>query len=713
MSPEQARGKPVDQRADIWAFGVVLYEMLTGRAAFAGETVTDVLAAVVTKDLDLTTLPEHVGRLLAACLEKDPRKRLRSIGDAWRLLEDQRPVDPATAQSRSGVRTAIATTVLSLAAAGVVSYLHFTERPPAADPIRLQLTVPAEARPDAAFSISPDGRRLVFLGSDSDGRTQLWLRALDEDEARPLPGTEQVGSGSVFWSPDGRWLAFANQGRLKKLDIVNGGAPQVIADVSGSGVIGGSWSRDDVLVFGSNIGTRPGSGGMFRVSASGGTIAPVTTLDASRQEDGHRHPYFLPDGRHFLYLRRSSDPRLTALFLGDVEAAPASQPMDPVLTTTAAPAFFVPSSPTGTSGHLVYVRDGAARSLAFDSSTLRTSGQEQTIVEPVGTFLDRALLSVTATGTLIYTTASPVQERQLTWFDSAGKATGTVETPAEFDQVKLSPDGGRAAVERSERGRGVDRNLWVVDFARGRSTRVTFPPVRGIGPIWSSDGSRLVFGSGEGQRRSRALYRKAASGAGDVEVLLNSTDFVGPDSVSRDGRFLLYTATAASTGEDLWALPLDGTSKPFPILQTPLQERNAQISPDARWVAYEAVDRTGRSSVYVRPFSPSPGAQPSEATKWLISSNGGTRPQWLSNGRRLSYATADADGESRLMVVDVAAGETFEWDKERPLMPIPSGAQFFDLTEDGTRLLAGIPDEGTIPRPPLNVILNFPALLAR
>ena len=266
MAPEQAKGKPVDKRADIWAFGCVLYEMVTARRPFDGEDITDTIAAVVSKEPDWSPVPAPLTRLMQQCLQKDPRKRLRDVGDAWSLIDDAPRVPNTTIASRGPLISVLAgAAAVAIIAAGAVAYVHFSEQPPAAPTItRLHMALPAGAAPDLNMQISPDGRRLAYLGRGADGVLRVYLRALDELEASPIAGTEGTGSGSLFWSPDSRWLAFMNQQRLKKFDVVGGGSPQMIADVSGANVIGGAWNRDGVIVFGSNPMSRPGSGGCTR-----------------------------------------------------------------------------------------------------------------------------------------------------------------------------------------------------------------------------------------------------------------------------------------------------------------------------------------------------------------------------------------------------------------------------------------------------------------
>ena len=707
MSPEQARGKSVDKRADIWAFGVVVYEMLTGRALFAGDTITDVLAAVVTRDPDWTRIPAKVKRLLESCLEKDPSRRLRDIADAWRLLDDA-PERSASSRSPLGLVAAAVAAVAVMTLAGL-AFVRFREPPPARDVVRLQIPLPVGAQPDLNFTLSPDGRRLAFVGAGADG-IRVWLRALDEFESRPLPGADNVDSGSLFWSPDSRWLAIAAGGKLKKIDV-SGGAPQTIADVSGAGVIGGAWNEDGVIVFGSNAGGRPGGGGVFRVSAAGGALTPLTNVAASRKEYGHRFPTFLPDGRHFLYLRASStQPENSGIFVGSVDAAPAQQPSTPLIAATSGPALYVPAADggsTSTKGQLLFLREKTLMAQSFDAKSLTLSGEAVPVVEPVGSFLDRGLFTGSVNGTLVYTTASNTLERQLTWFDLQGKVIGTVGEPGPYTSVKLSPDGTRAAMVRNEYGTGLSRDIWLFDFTRGTQTRFTFGPGRSRNPVWSPDGTRIVFASDLGD--GSIVYQKLASGAKDAEVLLKSDEILTPTSWSRDGRFLLYTVSHPQTRRDVWVIPMEGERKPFPFMQTPLSERDAQFSPDGRWVAYVS-EEPGRNDVYVRPFSPlSVAGQLVADGKWLISTDGGESPRWLADGK-LTYVRARREAnQGSVMVVEVFSGPTFQSGPPRALINTNVRAVFGDSTADGKRLLGGIPTEESTAPPPFNVVLNWQA----
>jgi eukaryotic-like serine/threonine-protein kinase len=729
MAPEQAKGKPVDRRADIWAFGCVLYEMITGRRPFDGEDITDIIAAVITKEPDWTGVPTPVRRLLQRCLEKDPRRRLRDIGDVWTLLDDTPGAStPAARSSRLAAGLAVVA-VTAIAAASALAVVHFRERPAAAPEIaRLHMTLPVGAAPDLNFRISPDGRRVAFLGRGSDGVLRMYLRELETLDVRPLAGTEQPGSGSLFWSPDSRWIAFANQGRLKKIDVIGGGPVQTLADVTGAGVIGGAWSRDGVMVFGSNRGGRPGSGGLFKLSADGGRITPVTVLDVERQETGHRHPSFLPDGRRFLYLRTSDDPEQSGIFVGHIDSAPEAQSPTRVLATTAGPALFFPPAggDTAAAGRLLFFRANALMVQPFDLQTLQLTGEPRSVAEPVGTFIDRALFSATP-ATLVHTTAAGALDVRLQWHDASGGAIGDpAGVSGAYSDLGLSPDGTRAVVAASEFDRGTRRTLWMMDFVRKTRTRLTFGIGRDTSPIWSPDGTAIFYVTNLAD--GMTIYRKRVNGQGNDEMLLKESGAMRPTSISRDGRSLLFTVLRPTTGLDIWVLPLDGDRTPYPLVATPLAERDAQLSPDGRWVAYVEQDPAGRSDVFVRPFAPA--GSPAAETKWQVSTDGGDLPHWLHDGRQLSYVIWDGDAvrptvqsllvspvrldASRVVVVDVGgspdarnATDGFQFGPPRPLLTLPRGTTLFALADEGKRVLAATPVETNAAPRPLTVVLNW------
>ncbi|HXQ26723.1 MAG TPA: protein kinase [Candidatus Acidoferrales bacterium] len=712
MSPEQAKGKAVDRRADIWAFGCVLYEMLTGKMAFQGETVTDTLAAVIRAEPDWSRLsaatPPHVRVLLRRCLQKDPKQRLRDIGDARIALEEVLSGAPQDASvGASALRRPWfawgAAAVFLLAFSGV-SFVHFRERStaPAAEAIRFEIPVPEKTTlpPNGVFSLSPDGRQLAFFAAGADNIYRLWVRPLGSLEARPLPGSESPQFPPFIWSPDSRYIAFDAGGKLKKVDI-SGGPPQTVCDLRALEV-GGSWNSDGVII----LGQAPG--GLARVSAGGGSASPLTTLDSSRGEIQHVFPSFLPDGRHFIYLRTSIKPENSGVYIGSLDAKPEEQDSKRLLATTYGTAF-VPSSDPGT-GQLLFMRDGTLMAQPFDIHRMELVGEPATVAEQVGFFIDFGFFSASTNGVLAYRTGGSGATSQVTWFDRQGKALGTVGEPDYTTALSLSPDGTQAAVSRRD-SIGFNETLWLLDLSRGASTRFTFGPSFDIDPIWSPDGKRIVFDS----NRSGVydLYMKLASGVKDEELLLKSSENKRPTSWSRDGRFLLYTASDTKTArEDLWVLPLEGDKKPFPFLRTEFNNYAGQFSPDGHWVAYVS-DESGHNEIYLRTFSPgSSGTAADAGGKWLISANGGSQPRWRRDGKELYYLAPDG----RLMAVEIATNPVLRAGVPKALFQTPPHAEIirgyqWDVTPDGTRLLYLAPTkQGAAP---FRVVLNWQAALKK
>jgi Tol biopolymer transport system component len=609
---------------------------------------------------------------------------------------------------------------LAILVAAALAYVHFREQLPSPPPLtRLHMALPAGAAPDLNMQVSPDGRRLAYLGRGSDGVVRVYLRSFDELDALPLAGTEGAGSRSLFWSPDSRWLAFVNQQRLKKIDVIGGGSPQTLADVSGAGVIGGAWNRDGVIVFGSNPLGRPGSGGLYKVSAAGGSITLITSVDTERKEMGHRFPTFLPDGRRFLYLRASYTPEQSGIYVGDVDSTPEKPAPAPVVITPAGPAVFMPApgGESATAGQLLFYRANALMLQPFDLETLQLSGEPRNVAEPVGTFLDRGVFSASPTA-LVYTTAAGALDVQLRWYDATDQTIGTpAGPPGAYTDLALSPDGTRVVVGVAELDRNTRRTLWMLDFARETRTRLTFNAGRDRSPIWSPDGTSIVYAS---DLTGTTINRRQASGEGSDEVLLKSSQTPTPSSLSQDGRFLLFGFPQQGTRPDIWVLPLAGTAdqrKPYTLAATPLVEIDAQISPDGRWVAYleqdsAGVGRSGRPEVYVRPFLASADAAPSD-TKWQVSTDGGGFPRWLAGGRQLSYVIGPEEAR-QLVVVDVLqaadtarAAQAFQWGPPRPLLSLPKGTTMFAFTSDGKRLLAATPAAANAAPRPLTVVLNW------
>ena len=532
MSPEQARGKPVDKRADIWSFGVILYESLTGRPLFQRETMSDTLAAVLKEEPDWNRIPVKVQPLLRHCLEKDAQLRLRDIGDMHLLLETTSvPLQTHRSWLAWG---AMAVFVVAFAA---LSFIHFRERPFVSTLVRFQISPSGSLVEGIAFAISPDGRHLAFAATGSDGIARLWIRSLDSLEPRALSDIYPSGSlrpfgpPPFFWSPDSRFIGFQSGSKLAKIDI-SGGPAQTLCDVQRT-VVGGSWNREGVIVFGDS-----GAKGLMRVGAAGGVASPLTTFDLSRKEVIHVLPSFLPDGQHFLYLRASSIPENSGVYVGSLNTKPAEQDSRRLLATTSGPVY-VPSSDSD-SGQVLFLRQGTLMAQPFDARRLEPSGEAVPIAEQVGSYIDVGLFSASTNGVLVYRGGAGL-DYQLRWLDQQGKVLGTVAEPARYNSLALSPDGRRVAVSRTNPDNTPNWDVWLLDLGRNTSTRLTYDQVRATFPVWSADGSSVIFDSvHEGESN---LYLKSANGAGDERLLQKSTDeYQYANSWSRDGRFLLYTA---------------------------------------------------------------------------------------------------------------------------------------------------------------------------
>lgn len=689
MSPEQARGKPVDKRADIWAFGVVLYEMLTGRLLFGGgETVTDTLASVVKEEPDWSALPgdtpPRVRRLLERCLRKDSKTRLQAIGEARIAIDEPEPEPstaavPASVPRRNWVPWAAAGAFALLALGLAVAWL----RHPAEETQTFKVSVlPPEKGaflPRSLPSVSPDGRHLAFAAA-YEGKRQLWIRDLDALAARPIPGTDEAIE--PFWSPDSRFVAFFADGKLKKVDIT-GGPALTLCDAAGAGGRGGSWSKNDVIVFTPSV-----AAGLFRVPAAGGTATPLTAVDRAAGETSHRFPWFLPDGRHFLFTVRAEQQK-SAIYVGDLESKDRRQ-----LVAAACNAAYSPP------GFLLFLRERTLMAQPFDAAGLRTTGEPFPIAEEVD-YIEgqiQAQFAVSQTGVLAFYAGGLANHSQLTWLDRGGKSLGTVGPPGNIREVAISPDGATVAMARMD-PQMVTTDIWFHDLVHGTDSRFTFDHTTDEAPVWSPDGSRILFASI--RTGKSGIYQKLVTGAGKEVLLCQTASLSIPTDWSRDGRFAIFENIDAHTRYDVWVLPLSGDRKPFPFLQTESRELNGKLSPDGRWLAYQS-DETGRPEVYVQTF-------PGQEGKWQVSATGGTRPVWRRDGKELFFISAD----DRLMAVDVKSGVRFEHGVPKPLFEArtPSYATF-DVSRDGKRfLMANLLDQGATQA--MTVVINWQAGLKR
>ena len=711
MSPEQAAGKPVDKRSDIWSFGVVLWEMLTGHRLFEGETISHTLADVLREPIDLARLPSDtppaIRTLLGRCLERDVKKRLRDIGEARIVLENPPAPAPAAPRARPWLPWGVDAVLFVCAVA--IGFIHFREKPPAADVVRFEIGPPRNGRFTCCLSISPDGRKVAFTaGGGTDSRPRLWIRAVDTVEARSVyPSLTGNSFPSSFWSADSRFLAFNGGGKLRKVEA-SGGPPQTICDTP-PGFTGGAWSPDGAIVV-------DGAAGLMRVPAAGGDPSPLTRLDPSRQESAHRGPALLPDGRHFVYLRVSAEAEKSGIYLGSLDAKPEQQGSKRLLATDSSAAYA--TSPDPALGYLLFERAGTLMAQAFDARRLELAGDAVPIAEGLA-YIGVPQFSVSTTGVLIYRigdVTTPEYSQQLTWFDRAGKILQTVGEPGQYTTVSLSPDGARVAFDHRDpqaAGTGLafrrgNTDIWLHEFSRGASTRLTSDPAFDVMPVWSPDGSRIIFASNRDGVYN--LYRKVSNGAEDEGVLLKSNEGKFPYDWSRDGRFLLY-----GVANKVWVLPLTGDDqKAMPYLQTESSASQARFSPDSRWIAYSS-DESGKSEVYVRPFPAASGG------KWTISKGGGNQPRWRRDGKELFYVSPDG----KMMSVGVATPSgTFQAGIPKALFAAPilgaASSAFvyntrYDVTADGQKFLinAVSTETASAPQSAITVVLNWQAGLKK
>jgi Tol biopolymer transport system component len=725
MAPEQARGKPVDRRSDIWAFGVVLYEMLTGRRLFSGEETSDVFAAVLRQEIDLgalTETPARIRRLLSRCLDRDVKHRLRDIGEARVAIEEelagpggdrfqsardvaidlQRVASSAVASAAAPTpavrrgREVVAWVAFALAlVAGAALWLRSSNvRPQPAAVVRASIatsegvtfaTGGQNAHGPAA--ISPDGRFLVFPASSKDRGIQLWIRPLDAVAARSLPGTEQAMY--PFWSPDSRSIGFFAGGKLKTV-AVTGGEPLVLCNAPNGR--GGAWSRDGTILYAPTI-----LSGLCRVPGAGGATQAVTHLDASKSQGTHRFPSFLPDGRHFLYYASGLDP-IRMLFEG---------PWDGVYLGSldgGADRFLARSDSEGqyASSHLLFMRRTTLFAVPFDPRSLAISGEPGVIAEDAESDISRGKggFTVSEGGTLAYHPGTQTNWTQLAWLDRSGRRLGSVGEPGIMGEPELSPDGKHTAVSVLDASSGTVQ-IWLYDLAGGTGSRFTLGSSANRFPIWSPDGSRVYFSSN--RKGSGDLYVKSASGAGDEEQVFHSDGWVWPSGCSRDGRFLAFTHYGPQSETDIRLLPLAGDKKSVVFTSEKTKEPVARISPDSRWIAYES-EESGRGEIHVASF-PEPGG------KWQVSTGGGAYARWRRDGKELYFVSS----EEEMMAVDVRVGTSFEFGKPRLLFKLPpipnTNYWYYDVAPDGNRFLVTYPVETT--QAPLSLVLNWTEALRK
>jgi Tol biopolymer transport system component len=707
MSPEQVEGKEADARSDIFSFGALLYEMATGKRAFEGKTAASSMAAVLEREpAPISTLqpasPPALERLIQKCLAKDPDDRWQSAGDLASELRWIAEAEPASgkqaalpaAQAGRGSRRewlAWALAGVALAAAAGLQIFHVANREPQRV-LRAQIIAPEKLRfnfvgdNSGPLVISPDGTHVVF-SAITEGKTQLYVRPMDSLIPQPLPGTED--GNFPFWSPDSRSVAFFANGKLRRMDISGGPAVNLCDAPIGRG---GSWGKSGVILFAPNFGSA-----LFQVPESGGTPVAVTKLDAKYTT--HRWPWFLPDGRHFLYLaanHNAPESPDTGVFLGSLDGKESR-----LVVLARSNALYV-------SGLLLFVRDNALMAQAFDASSGQLQGEPAVLTDSVqvDSSVWRGTFTASQNGTLIYAPSVGSLGTALSWLDRGGKPVGTTGAPDSYNQVQISPDGKKLALS-------IGANLgaiWTYDLARNIRTRLTFENENLDALAWSPDGSQIAYTSlGNAVRDRTALRIKAASGAGEARQVLETDDpNIALSDWSPDGRYLLYhTGTPAmGTGIDVWVLPLFGDHKPVPYATGPGDQAYAQFSPDGRWVAY-ASREANVWSVFVAPF-------PWTGAKWQVASNDVCFPRWRRDGKELYFLSV---GSGQLMAAEVnGRGAGFEVGQVRPLFTVNNIAANIESTQyaasgDGQRFVFITTGEGG--SQPLVLVQNWTAGLKK
>ena len=680
MSPEQARGQAIDKRTDIWAFGCVLYELVTGRVVFPGATSSDTIAAVLERAPDWTALPPatppQVRHVLARCLEKDPRQRWRDIGDVRIELENTEARGSQTAPSptkraRAGERAAWALLVAITAAAAAVLPPLFREAPHPAE-VRFNVLFPRGVAVDfPQLAISPDGQQILaapsFGGPDP---TPLWLRPLASTSGRLLTGTE--GAGFPFWSPDGRSIGFFADQRLKRLDV-NSQVIQILADAPNAR--GGAWQADGTILFAPNA-----TGPLFRVPANGGETTAATQLETGQND--HRSPFILPDGQHFLYYARGT-PQVRGVHLGRLDGTDTRRLLD-------ADGAAVYAS----SGHLLFARQGELLAQAFDLRRLALEGEPFRVADSVSVNpgISVASLSASAAGPIAYG-VDGIRRTQFVWFDRSGKRLENLGTPDQrlLASAALSPDGSRLAFSRVV---GANWDVWLIDM-HGAVSKVTSALALDFNPVWSPDGRQIYY-----QSNNSNIYSRSVADGTAEQLVLREPTMIYPSEVSPDGSVLLYTrATGPST--DIWYVALGADRTPHPFVQTAFQERDGQFSPDGKWVAYQSND-AGHFEIYLQPF-PGPGE------RIQVSAGGGQQVRWSQTGSELFYIAAD----QRLTSVRATfrANGTVVLATPVPLFKTDIDGSFltrqqYVVSPDAQRFLINTPTDAIDP-PSITLLLNW------
>ena len=695
MAPEQLEGKEADPRTDIFALGELLYEMATGKRAFTGSSKASLISAILSSEpvpisqVQPLTPPalEHVVR---KCLNKDSDDRWQSAHD---VASELKWISEQTSQSRMTAvpvkrkipERAIWITLFALSLLTAAFFYQRSTLKPAGDLLRVSV-LPQSKTQAAAISISPNGKMVVFGAQAKDGSISLYLRKLDSGVVKRLPGTDGASQWGIGWSPDGRSIAFGASGKLRKMDV-NEGPPVTLADaVACRGV---TWNRDGTILYAPNFSSSP----IYRISAEGGKPTPVTQFDTAHQETSHRWPFFLPDGKHFLYAVYSNDQTSRGIYIGSLDSPDRKR----ILETYNFNAEYVDP------GYLFYVQENNLVAKPFDPKTLKFSGEPVVISDKISFDGASYFFSTSPSGVIAYSDLDLLNV-QLVWVGRTGNTLNIGAEGKGYLEPYLSPDEKKMVVGILDPIQGVN-DLWIYEFARKTFTRFTFDTGSKYAAVWSPDGSTIVYAAR--RKGTYDLYQKSATGGTEDQQLLVTNQAKFADDWSKDGRYILFENEDPKTNYDLWVLPMFGDRKPAPYLQSQFNEAHARFSPDGKWVAYGS-DEIGRTEIYIRAFPNASGG------KWQVSTGGGDQPMWRGDGKELYYLGAD----STMMAVDINAGETLDvgvpkplFKTELPLGPLVGSERNFEtVSQDGQRFLIKVPP-ADLSVTPISIIFNWTRLL--
>jgi serine/threonine protein kinase len=700
MAPEQIEGKAADARSDLFAFGIVLYELIAGRRPFTGTSDASLVASILKEEprplneVQPLTQPA-LARVVQTCLEKDPAKRWQSARDVqlaldW-ILEDALHVPETKKSVRlwQGV-AAIAgiSALVAVVSAGRVLW------PKAAEAVnRFDASLPEGVTSFDWVSVSPDGRKLVF---NEAAQGSLWIRNFDSVSWRRLPDTD--GAASPVWSPDSRSLAFGVGNQLKKIDLA-GGPPVTVATLPSLVYGSGTWNRNGVIILGSWGGGS--SGPLWKISQTGSAPAAITQVDATRGELYHTWPVFLEDGVHFLYFR-SGPPDVEGIYVGSLDVPAADQSRQRILASHYSASY--------ANGYVFFPRQFTLLAQPFDARRLELKDAPVPVVDAIDlTWYATGVFSVSPSGAVAYRAPSASGATQLTWIDRRGKIVGTIGPPGSFYNPAVSPDGMRAVVNVGPAGQS---DLWVLDLSSGQPTRLTFGRDVDSPGLWSKDGTRIAYSAGT---HGDTLYDKASSGVGEARELLREPGVrLWPSDWSRDSRFLLFwTWNAPKTGADVWVLPLQGNRKPVLLLGEPFNEWAGAFSPDMHWIAYSVFLESGRAELWLRPFRVSASGVPSLGEgRWQITKDGGNFARWTSDKELIFNEVPWGGGEYAVSVT--TNGDVPEFGvPERLFTGAGLGSASWNIAPDGQRFLLAQPQVKRTAQPPLTVVLNWPALVKK